>query len=148
MTSSAQLLTETVLSVFRANGLLLAWGDRFAAPLGLTSARWQMLGGIALAPDPMTAPRLAEAMGVSRQGAQKQLDLLVEDGLVAPEPNPAHQRSPFYVLTAEGRATYGKVNARWERQAQALATGITRADLEAARKVLAALIARLETDGA
>jgi hypothetical protein len=54
------------------NGQLLAAGDRLVEDLNLTSARWQMLGAIALADSPHTAPQLAARMGVSRQGAQKQ----------------------------------------------------------------------------
>ena len=42
---NAKLLTEIVLLVFRVNGRLLSAGDRLVGDLGLTSARWQMLGG-------------------------------------------------------------------------------------------------------
>ena len=36
-------VTQLTLTVFRLNGTLLHWGDRLVEPLGLTSARWQML---------------------------------------------------------------------------------------------------------
>ena len=114
-------VTRLALSVFRLNGLLLHWGDRLVQPLGLTSARWQMLGAIALAGAPQTAPQLADAMGVTRQGAQKQLDLLLAQDLVADQPNPAHRRSPLYALTAQGRAVYQQVDTLWTAQASALA---------------------------
>ena len=42
-------LTEMILTMFRVNNLTLTWGDRLVGPLGLTSARWQILGAIALA---------------------------------------------------------------------------------------------------
>jgi DNA-binding MarR family transcriptional regulator len=82
---NAKLLTEIVLLVFRVNGRLLSAGDRLVGDLGLTSARWQMLGAVALSDSPRTAPQLAARMGMTRQAAQKQLDLLMEDGLVAPQ---------------------------------------------------------------
>lgn len=144
--ASHDLLTRSVLAVFRANGALLAWGDRFAAPLGLTSARWQMLGAIALAGEPMPAPRIAAAMGVTRQGAQKQLDLLVDEGLVDRLPNPAHQRSPLYRLTRSGASVYGRIDRLWAQRARALASGLDDADLVSTRRVLSRIVAELASD--
>ena len=86
--TGAAAVTQLTLTVFRLNGLLLHCGDRLVEPLGLTSARWQVLGAIALAGVPLTAPKIGEAMGVTRQGAQKQLNVLAEQGLVEARPNP------------------------------------------------------------
>ena len=69
-----------------------AWGDAFVGPFGLTSARWQMLGALAFSEVPLTAPQIADRMGVTRQGAQKQLNLLREAHLVQTLPNPGHRR--------------------------------------------------------
>ncbi|MDR2992185.1 MAG: MarR family transcriptional regulator, partial [Burkholderiaceae bacterium] len=101
-------LTALTLAVFRLNGALLQWGDLLVAPLGLTSARWQMLGAIALAGRSLTAPQVGAAMGVTRQGAQKQLNVLLKLDLVETLTNPAHKRSPLYALTARGRRLYGQ----------------------------------------
>ena len=79
--AGASAVTQLTLTVFRLNGLLLHWGDRLVEPLGLTSARWQILGAIALSGEPLTAPKIGEAMGVTRQGAQKQLNMLAEQDL-------------------------------------------------------------------
>ena len=46
-------LTELILETFRLNGRLLAAGDALVRDLGLTSARWQILGAIALSPVPL-----------------------------------------------------------------------------------------------
>lgn len=139
----AQPFTDAVLAVFRANGLLLAWGDRFVAPLGLTSARWQMLGALALAGEPLSAPRIAEEMGVTRQGAQKQLDLLVGDGLVERMDNPSHLRSPLYRLTSKGDGVYAKVERRWREHAEAFASQVSAGDIAAARRFLSSLARQL-----
>jgi predicted ArsR family transcriptional regulator len=80
--AASALLTDVILLIFRVNGQLLVAGDRLVEHLHLTSARWQMLGAVALSPSLRTAPQLAAAMGVTRQGAQKQLNLLLETGLV------------------------------------------------------------------
>lgn len=117
-------ITDLTLTIFRLNGVLLHWGDRLVEPLGLTSARWQMLGALALAGAPLTAPQVGEAMGVSRQGAQKQLNALLEHGLVEARPNPAHKRSPHYVLTPRGRSLYRQAEALWTARAAALAARI------------------------
>ena len=61
-------VTALILEVFRLNGRLLAAGDRLVAKLGLTSARWQVLGAIALSPSAEPVARLARNMGLHRQG--------------------------------------------------------------------------------
>ena len=143
---SHEALTRAVLAVFRANGALLAWGDRFAAAEGLTSARWQMLGALALAGEPLTAPRIAEAMGVTRQGAQKQLDLLVDERLVERLPNPGNARSPLHRLSRKGASTYARIDLRWEERARLLAERLGAEDTAAARRFLSRLMDELATD--
>ncbi len=134
-------LTGVILTLFQLNGALLDWGDAFVAPQALTSARWQMLGALALAGQPLSAPQVAAAMGVTRQGAQKQLNLLSEAQLVEVRPNPQHKRSPLYRLTDEGRRVYGAIDARWKERARQLAGGFSAAELETAGRVLAGLLA-------
>jgi hypothetical protein len=57
----AEALTELILTMFRANNLTLAWGDRLVSPLGLTSARWQILGAIVQAGRPQPVAWLASS---------------------------------------------------------------------------------------
>lgn len=140
----AVAVTQLALSVFRLNGVLLHWGDQLVAPLGLTSARWQMLGAIALAGKPLSAPQLGEAMGVTRQGAQKQLNLLIEQGLVEAHPNPAHRRSPLYALTPQGLALYRKADAIWTAQAAKLASLIPAAQASTATRTLESMLRELQ----
>lgn len=142
---TAVAVTELTLTVFRLNGVLLHWGDKLVAPLGLTSARWQVLGAIALADTPLTAPQVGGSMGVTRQGAQKQLNLLTQQGLVKPQPNPANQRSPFYALTPEGWARYRKVDALWAAQAAELAALIPVSKANTAARTLESMRRALQT---
>jgi len=139
-----QAITDLTLAVFRLNGLLLQWGDELVAPLELTSARWQMLGALALAGAPLTAPQVGAAMGVTRQGAQKQLNLLLGQGLVESSPNPAHRRSPLYVLTPRGRRLYQQAEAMWAARATALARLIPAAQARAATSTLESMLRRLQ----
>lgn len=138
--TKAQQLSDVILTVFRLHGALMAWGDAFVSPEGLTSARWQMLGALALAQQPLTAPQVAASMGVTRQGAQKQLNLLAQDGLVEALPNPRHQRSPLFVLTPRGQRAYAGIDERWRAHAQRVARVFSQSDLDAATDVLTELM--------
>lgn len=138
-----ELLTDVVLAVFRLNGSLLDSGDRLVAPLGLTSARWQVLGAIALSGGPLTAPQIGAAMGITRQGVQKQLNSLLKEGLVGKRRNPVHERSVLYALTKDGDRAYseaGRLQAGW---AADLAKGITTEELRQGRSLLEAVIKRV-----
>lgn len=144
-TNAAEVLTGIMLTVFRVNARLLERGDRLVAPLGLTSARWQVLGAIALAGAPQTAPQIAAAMGNTRQGVQKQLDLAAGERLIERHANPRHQRSPLYGLTAAGKRVYRLAMTRQAAWAAALARGAAVADLETALSLLGKLESRLES---
>ena len=102
-----------------------------------------MLGAMALAGEALTAPQIGNAMGVTRQGAQKQLNLLLELGQVATRPNPAHQRSPLYVLTAAGTRLYSRANALWNERVTALGKEIRAADALSAQSTLDTMLRHL-----
>jgi len=137
--NKADKLTAIALSVFRLNGQLIEWGNHFSQPHGLTSARWQVLGAISMAPHPPNIPQIAAAMGVTRQGVLKQINLLVDEGLVEPLPNPTHKRSPLYALTAKGQAAYDALVERWNKHMRQIASDFTVSDLDAAIRVLSVI---------
>lgn len=137
MSRSEDQLTTLVLAVFRANGTMVQWGDQFAAPFGLTSARWQMLGALALSDQPISSPRIAESMGVTRQGAQKQLNLLLEEKLIERLPNPSNMRSPLYKLSATGEVRYREIEAAWKKHTRSLVRQIKSQEVGIANQVLA-----------
>ncbi|MGO1503310.1 MAG: MarR family winged helix-turn-helix transcriptional regulator [Marinobacter sp.] len=128
--------TATILQIFRTNGQMINWGDRFAAAFGLTSARWQMLGALALAPHPLTAPQMASNMGVSRQGAQKQLNMLLNERLVERQHNPSHKRSVLYQLTPDGQTLFQRINSDWNRHAAQIEQDFSAEQLTTALQVL------------
>ncbi len=137
--TKADKLTTIALSVFKLNGQLIEWGNHFSQPHGLTSARWQVLGAISLAPQAPNIPQIAATMGVTRQGVLKQINLLVDEGLVEPLPNPMHKRSPLYALTEKGQTTYQSLLGRWQKHVQKMAAGFSATDLDAAVRVLSAM---------
>src|SRR5262245_65949851 len=102
-TPEGDAATDVVLATFRANGLLLAAGHRLAAQEGLTAARWQVLGAVALAGRPLTVPQIARRMGLTRQAVQATVNQLHRDTLIETSDNPDHRRSPLINLTERGR---------------------------------------------
>jgi DNA-binding MarR family transcriptional regulator len=147
-TPEGETATQVILSMFRANGLLLGAGDLLTADQGLTSARWQVLGAIAVAERPLTVPQIARRMGLTRQSVHATVKRLVRDGMLELTPNADHRRSPLVSLTEPGRATYTAIDWRQAAWVNRLAGGIGRSDLETTARVLDELCRRLEADSA
>ena len=137
-------LTELILEVFRVNGGLIAAGDRLVADLGLTSARWQVLGAIALSPAPEPVARLARAMGLHRQGVQRIVNELEAEGIVALDDNPHHRRAKLVRLTRKGEALYREAERRQKPWARALAKSLDPKAIVAGHALLKSLRGRLE----
>jgi DNA-binding MarR family transcriptional regulator len=115
---------------------------------GLTSARWQVLGAIALAQSSLTVPQIARRMGRSRQSVHATVKRLAEDGLVEWVKNPDHRRSHLVRLTNLGEARYSAMDGRQAVWVRRLADGISPSSLHTTAAVLDELCRRLEADGA
>lgn len=135
----AEQMTDVILNVFRLNGILTDWGDRFVRSEELTSTRWRMLGAVAMAQTPLTAPQIAYTMGVTRQGALKQLTSLVNSGFMKTLDNPLHKRSPLYTLTERGSLLFDRINTRWMREATKMAETLGKPELQTTVQVLKSL---------
>jgi DNA-binding MarR family transcriptional regulator len=136
-------LTDLIIDVFRLNGALLASGDALVKDLGLTSARWQVLGAIALSPVPLPVAHLARNMGLTRQAVQRSVDEMLGDALVRLDPNPHHRRAVLVRMTERGESAYRGASERQKRWAEALAAGLTAEGVEAASSTLRELQRRL-----
>jgi DNA-binding MarR family transcriptional regulator len=137
-------VTDLILEVFRLNGRLLLAGDRLVASLGLTSARWQVLGAIALSPGSEPVARLARSRGLNRQGVQRIVDELAAKGLVGFRDNPHHRRAKLVELTPAGLSVYEAANRLQKPWAEALSRGLDADELATAGKLLKSLRKRLE----
>jgi len=102
--------------------------------VGQTQARWQVLS--VCSDGHWTVPDAARRLGVTRQAVQRVADLLVEDGLVYYEANPAHLRSPHVRLTAAGRAALAAIDDASSRWRAGVVRGVEAADLLAAQQGL------------
>jgi DNA-binding MarR family transcriptional regulator len=145
-TPEGETATQVVLAVFRANGLLLAAGDHLAADDGLTSARWQVVGALALAERPLTVPQIARRMGLTRQSVHATVKRLVRDRLVELVPNADHRRSQLVWLTELGQVRYAAIDRRQALWVNRLADGTSPSELETTARVLGELCGRLEAD--
>lgn len=111
-------------AIFRVHGALIATGDRIGAGQGLTSARWQILGTLTLAGEPLTVAQIARLMGLTRQAVQRVTNDLEQAGMLAMQDNPAHKRARLAWLTDQGRAAYAEVMTEWSRLAAILAVNL------------------------
>jgi DNA-binding MarR family transcriptional regulator len=143
-TPVGEALTDLMLDLFRANSLILTAADRLVASLGLTSARWQILGAIVYAERPQPASWLARDLGANRQNVQRIINDLEKDGLVAFGANPHHRRAQLVILTDKGKQAFDAamdLQAPWVND---LADGLSVKDIGTVRRVVTALRKKLE----
>jgi len=142
--NATALVTDLILEVFRLNGRLLAAGDALVAGIGLSSARWQVMGAVELAPVPLPVAHLARNMGLARQSVQRLVVEMAHDGLVRLLPNPHHRRAKLVILSARGAAAYRAATAKQAPWARSLAAGVKPRSIRAATVTLRMLRSRLE----
>lgn len=143
-TPAGQALTDLILETFRLNGTMLEAGNRITKPQGLTSARWQVMGAIDLAGQPLTVAQIARRMGLARQGVQRIVNDLVDLGMVEFEANLDHKRAQLVSISAVGETALGKIGnaqATWVNQ---LAKGLGERQIKQALKTLKELRSRSE----
>ncbi|GFO57877.1 MarR family transcriptional regulator [Geomonas silvestris] len=140
-TPSGINFTNLVLETFRLNGALIAAGDQLVGDLGLTSARWQVLG--ILNHGPATVSEIARRRGLARQNVQRIADCLVEDGFAETTANPAHRRAKLYLLTPHGKEVMEVVDGRQKEWASEIADGLDSKQIAEAVSLMSTLANRL-----
>ena len=143
-TPVGEALSALVLDLFRLDSRLLAAGDRLVARLGLTSARWQVLGAIIAAERPQPVAWLARDLGANRQNVQRIINDLHKEDLVAFEINPHHRRAQLVVLTDKGKRAFDaamELQAPWIND---LSDGLAVKDVETVHRVVTLLRKKLE----
>ncbi|MDC0222159.1 MarR family transcriptional regulator [Gammaproteobacteria bacterium] len=138
--SKRVLFLDLVLSVFRLNGLLIAQGDDMTEGLGLTHARWKVIGAIALSNNGLTVPGIARVLGQSRQAVQRITDVMVEDGLLEYHENPKHKRSVLVLLSNQGKEIYNTLREVQDPWAIDATQDIPVEELETALRLIRRLI--------
>lgn len=142
MSDPQAILSELALTTFRLNGQVLALAEELARPVGLTAARWQVLGAVLTEPLPVAA--IAREMGMARQSVQRIADILVDSGLAEYSENPSHRRAKLLAPTNDGLAAVRRINPAHAHAASALVAtlGADRATevVQALHELSAALI--------
>jgi DNA-binding MarR family transcriptional regulator len=141
-TPAGQAITDLILATFQLNGRLLAAGDQLTRDLGLSSARWQVMGALAAGPLPVV--QVARNMGLTRQSVQRTVDVLAEEQLVTFAENPYHQRAKLVRLTERGTKVLEEVARRQAAWANQLAKELSPDKVSAAVRLLETVRQRLE----
>jgi DNA-binding MarR family transcriptional regulator len=141
-TQAGAAFTDLVIELFRVNGTMIAVGDELTRDLGLTSARWQVLG--AVGKEPKTVAAAARQMGLTRRNVQRIADWLVESGIAEFTDNPNHRRAKLVALTKEGVALRERLGKRQAKWANATGAHFTVDELLATADVLRRLKKALE----
>ncbi|PHM28721.1 MarR family winged helix-turn-helix transcriptional regulator [Xenorhabdus budapestensis] len=145
-TPAGAALSASALNLFRVASSLLTEGNRLVANIGLTSARWQVLGTIVSAENPQPVAWLARDMGMNRQNVQRLINELEKEGLVEFVQNPHHKRAYLVVLTENGRKAFSHAMALEAPWMNRLAEGISLEDIHTMNHVLKILRSRLNEE--
>ena len=138
--SKRVLFLDIVLSIFRLNGLLIAEGDAMTEKLGLTHARWKVIGAVALSRNGLTVPGIARVLGQSRQAVQRITDVMVTDELLEYCKNPNHKRSVLVLLSEHGKEVYNTLREVQDPWAIDATDDIPTEELEIALRLVQRLI--------
>lgn len=143
-TEAGKVISELILDIFRLNGLLLAKGNLLVEDLGLTSARWQVLGAIALSQNPETVASLSRKMGLARQSVQRLVNEMIEEGLVESRENPNDSRAGLISMKSNGKSRYDAALRRQALWVNQLGRDLSAANLRNCQKVLKELQTKIK----
>ncbi|MEZ9656079.1 MarR family winged helix-turn-helix transcriptional regulator [Vibrio splendidus] len=136
MDTNGEVFTKIALEIFKVSGLLNVEGDKLTEELGLSSARWKVMGAIEKSDDLVTVSQIARIMGQSRQATQRVTDIMVKDGLLTWLDNPNHKKAKLVNMTEKGRDAYNLLDQKQEVWAESGAEGIERDELDKALSTL------------
>lgn len=133
-TPEGALINDIFLLIFRMNGRLTRVGDAVARDVGLTAARWQVLGAVAQVPK--TVAQIAREFGLTRQGVLFVTQSMIGDEMVELIDNPNHRRAKLVKQTPKGKVAYDKVTRRQKEWVNRIGRSLDLAGLRAANRML------------
>jgi DNA-binding MarR family transcriptional regulator len=143
-TPEGQVFSDLIVNIFKLSGLLVAEGDRLTKGMGLTSARWKVLGALALSDKPMTVAQIARSMGQTRQGVQRIADVMAKEEIVHYQDNPHHKRAKLVLLTPKGKKIYSMLEEIQVPWANTVIADIDPKDMKTTLHVLHQIIQQLD----
>lgn len=141
-TEEAKLLTSLVMMVFRLNGAILRAAEHISTPVGLTPARWQVLG-VALQ-EPKTVSEISRNLGLARQSVQRLADVLVSEGMGEYVDNPAHVRAKLFAPTERALKTISALADAQSQWANNVSSVADAAQLSHCLALLNTLVERMD----
>ena len=139
-----EALTALILETFRLNGALLAAGNKLTKPMGMTSARWQVIGAIDRSRNSLSVAQIARRMGLARQGVQRIVNDLEELGFVVLEENIDHKRSPLVSISDKGAGVMSEIDKAQAAWVNKLSDGFSQGQIVAALELLETVRERCE----
>ena len=133
-TQAGTALDSLIVQLFHTHAALQAAAAGVTQDSRITSSRWQIMG--AIRNGGKTAAQLGRDLGLSRQITLWNAQFLADEGLVAFEENPDHQRAYLISLTADGREILDRLTHNQIQWVNGLASGFDLAKLEAAHETL------------
>ena len=133
---------ETTWLIRRLFRAMASLADEYLRSAGLTAADRAVMEF--LFPDnKLTVPEIATRYQVSRQHVQVTVNSLLQKGLLEPEANPRHKRSPLIALSDLGRATFAEIRNNETEQLDRLFENVADADLLTTTRTLRTLYDQL-----
>lgn len=145
-TPQGDIFTKLVIEAFKINELLTIDGDAICKELGVTNARWKILGCIADDKSQLTVPQVAFKLGQSRQAVQRLANLMEVEGLLVFTENPQHKRAKFLELTQKGVEIFANLMKIQTPLVNRQASQIPLADLEKALTIMQKISAVIESE--
>lgn len=145
---NAKLNTSTalILEIFRLNGCLLETGNMLVAPVELTSAKWQVIGTLALNEKNMTVSQIAKDMRLTRQAIQRTVNKLIIEKLLELKENPYHKSAKLVAITEKGKKSFEQAMALYHPWVLKLMTDIPITKIHAALETIQLIRGRLSND--
>ena len=145
LTPKGTIFRDVLTELFLLRAVMLDSAERLTAPVGLTSARWQILGAIEAAPAPVA--HVARGLGLTRQAVQETADAMERDGLITFIDNPDHKRARLMSPTAKARKALDYLRPRQLQFANMLGAAHSLDTLRATLDVLQKSRALIESKG-
>lgn len=96
---------------FTIHNLMMRVGDKFIAPLGLTSSRWLLLGALSQYDEPPSLSQLSSNTLLTVQNVSRMVGVLEADGLLERFTRSGAGRTTFIRLTEQGEDTLARARA-------------------------------------
>ena len=134
LTNRGQCFADLTVEVFRTRVLMLQGAEALAASVGLTSARWQVLG--ILKSGSASVSQVARLIGLTRQAVQQLADAMEAEHLIVYIDNPHHRRARLMQPSPKAAAALERLRPREIEFANLMGGRHTVAALETALTVL------------